>query len=233
MGLLIIALVWLLILAVLLKGLLVLWHKMHALVGIEVGYPNEALLLSHQPSVAVPVNVPSKSKLALSPLNQPKTRLKKSRQPYWHTRHGNIPSLVYLTGVNVDNIDRMPSQAVNVLISINERLAQYLSWQQQAQSNATDSTLTQNWLTEKQFVIERLITQTIPEAVAQYDQLARFNPQRLSQPIHDDMTAGEMLVAVLRAVDEQLLGVLDETFEQASLQLASTYRYVKSRTQNI
>lgn len=233
MGLLIIGLVWLLVLAVLLKGLLVLWHKMHALVGIEVGYPTEALLLTHQQGVVVPANLPSESRLALSPFAQPKNRLKKSRQSYWHTRHGNIPSLVYLTGVNIDNIDRMPTQAVNILISINERLAQYLSWQQQSQtpSNATGTTLTQNWLTEKQFVIERLITQTIPEAVAQYDQLARFNPQRLSQPIHDDMTAGEMLVAVLTAVDEQLLGVLDEIFEQASSQLATTYRYVKARTQ--
>lgn len=229
MGLLIIGLVWLLVLAVLLKGLLVLWHKMHALVGIEVGYPNEALLLTHQQGVVVPANLPSESRLALSPFAQPKNRLKKSRQHYWHTHHGNIPSLVYLTGVNIDNVDRMPSQAVNILISINERLAQYLSWQQQA--NATSSTLTQNWPTEKQFVIERLITQTIPEAVAQYDQLARFNPQRLSQPIHDNMTAGEMLVAVLTAVDEQLLGVLDEIFEQASSQLATTYRYVKARTQ--
>lgn len=231
MSLLIIGLVWLLILAVVLKGVIVLWHKMHAFVGIEVGYPTEALLLPYQQGVAVPANVASQHPSALL-LSQPNKRLKKSRPSYWHTRHGNIPSLRYLTGVTIDNIDRMPPQAVTVLISIHERLAQYLSWQQQAQtaSNATGSTLSNNWLTEKQFVIERLIQQTIPEAVNQYDQLAHFNPQRLSQPIHDNMTAGEILVAVLQTVDEQLVGVLDEIFVQASSQLTTTYRYIKART---
>lgn len=207
----------------LIKSIIVLWHKMHALVGIEVGHPQEAFLLPYQNLQAIPMSITAQSSI------EPK----KSRHRYWQTPYGRIYPLHCLTGVNAKHLTLMPKKAIELLVSINERAAQYLTWHQQSQQSTKQqvigATLT-NWLTEKQFVIERLINQTIPEAVNQYDQLARFSPQRLSQPIHDDLTAGEVLIAVLQTVDEQIKRVLDEVFIQAGSQLATTYRYVKTRT---
>lgn len=223
-------------LMLLIKGVIVAWHKMHALVGIEVGHPQEALLLPYQKLQSLPVSV-THSRSAYQPMTRVKSkklrqRAHQQRQSYWQTRYGRIQPLHYLTNVTVEQLNLMPKQAVELLVSINERMAQYTAWQQQSQTNAThpNGTTLTNWLTEKQFVIDRLISQTIPEAVNQYDQLARFSPQRLSQPIHDDMTAGEVLTAVLQAVDRQMDEMLDEVFIQASSQLATTYRYVKTRT---
>ena len=207
----------------LIKSIIVLWHKMHALVGIEVGHPQEAFLLPYQNLQAIPMSITAQSSI------EPK----KSRHRYWQTPYGRIHPLHCLTGINAKHLTLMPKKAIELLVSINERAAQYLTWHQQSQQSTKQqvigATLT-NWLTEKQFVIERLINQTIPEAVNQYDQLARFSPQRLSQPIHDDLTAGEVLIAVLQTVDEQIKRVLDEVFIQAGSQLATTYRYVKTRT---
>lgn len=221
----------LIVLMLMVKGMMILWHKMHALVGIEVGHPRESLLLPYQQGVPVPPPIDSTSKVSakLPAGNRHPTKPKKSRHRYWQTRHGNIHPLHCLTGVDVQKLDRMPKQAVMLLVTINERVAQYITWQQQSQVDAPNTVQT-HWLTEKQFVIERLVNQTIPEAVNQYDQLARFSPQRLTQPIHDTMTAGDILIAVLQTVDIQLVDVLDEAFHQASTQLATTYRYVKTRT---
>ncbi|MFO1365792.1 MAG: hypothetical protein U1E91_06095 [Moraxella sp.] len=44
-------------------------------------------------------------------------------------------------------------------------------------------------MTENKFVVNRLIEQTIPEAVHQYDQIAKYHPSRLNQKIQE-MTAG-------------------------------------------
>lgn len=217
-------LIGVLMVMLLIKGLIVIWHKMHAFVGIEVGYPQEAMLLPYQQKVQLSTNI------SINDAQMAKINPRKSRHRYWKTPYGNIHPLHCLTGVDVDKLCLMPQQAVQTLVAINERVAQYLSWQQQSHTQADGTTLT-NWLTEKQFVIERLISHTIPEAVSQYDQLARFSPQRLNQPIHDNMTAGELLVGVLQTVERQINELLDDVFHQTSLQLTTTYRYVKTRTQ--
>lgn len=224
------SLVSLVFVLLLFKGLWSLWHKMHALVGIEVGTPR--LGLGYQQGVALPTRITSQDKLALP------THLKKTtKQTYWRTRYGKVPALRHLS-VTADQLDLMPVEAVQLLGVIDERLSRYAAWQHN-QTNASgkatnhklSTNLSQNWLTEKQFVLQRLVEQTIPEAVNQYDQLARFHPQALAQPIHDGMNAAQVLMAVLTEVDGQIDGLLDELSAQVSAQLATTYRYVKTRTQ--
>ena len=85
-------------------------------------------------------------------------------------------------------------------------------------------------MTENKFVVNRLIEQTIPEAVHQYDQIAKYHPSQLNQKIQGEMTAGEMLIEVLDRVNRQLDELLNEMFHEVSQQFASTYRYVKNRT---
>ncbi|MFW2177177.1 MULTISPECIES: hypothetical protein [unclassified Moraxella] len=221
---LLIMLLMLLLVGWLLKTLLsVIWHKMHAFVGIEVGASRHAVLtpkaLGYQQGMSVPHSLsrPQAQSQAVLPS-------KKIKQRYWRTRYGNIPSLVYLVGVDMEKIDRMPLSAVEWLVAINDRMANYLAWQQQSDPQ------TGTWLTEKQFVINRLINETLPQAVNQYDQLARFNPQALQQPIHGELNAEQVLINVLQAVHQQLGDLLDELSHQATQQLVTTYRYVKSRT---
>lgn len=81
----------------------------------------------------------------------------------------------------------------------------------------------------KKFVLDKLISETIPEAVNHYDQLARFNPHQLTQKIYHDMTAGDILIQVLLGVDKQIDELLDELNQQVSQKLATTYHYMKSR----
>ena len=125
----------------------------------------------------------------------------------------------------------MPTAAVMLLDTIHDKLIRYQDWQRdQSQSaNQPDHSQTQ-WLTENKFVVNRLIEQTIPEAVYQYDQIAKYHPSQLNQKIQGEMTAGEILIEVLARVNLQLDELLNEMFHEVSQQFASTYRYVKNRT---
>ena len=125
----------------------------------------------------------------------------------------------------------MPTAAVMLLDTIHDKLIRYQAWQRdQSQSvNQPDHPQTQ-WLTENKFVVNRLIEQTIPEAVYQYDQIAKYHPSQLNQKIQGEMTAGEILIEVLARVNLQLDELLNEMFHEVSQQFASTYRYVKNRT---
>ena len=118
-----------------------------------------------------------------------------------------------------------------LLDTIHDKLIRYQDWQRdQSQSaNQPDHPQTQ-WLTENKFVVNRLIEQTIPEAVYQYDQIAKYHPSQLNQKIQGEMTAGDMLIEVLARVNRQLDELLNEMFHEVSQQFASTYRYVKNRT---
>ena len=127
----------------------------------------------------------------------------------------------------------MPTAAVMLLDTIHDKLIRYQAWQRdQSQSgNQADHQHQQTqWLTENKFVVNRLIEQTIPEAVHQYDQIAKYHPSQLNQKIQGEMTAGEMLIEVLDRVNRQLDELLNEMFHEVSQQFASTYRYVKNRT---
>lgn len=194
------------------------WQKMHHLVGIETGLPNPnpSHQLDYRPNQPLPSHLPNGE-----PLYEPRQ---------WRTKHGKVPAMPQLAGINVDNLNRMPTEAVIILDRIHDKLTRYQAWRQQnTQSTAQGQTPTA-WLTERQFVLDKLVNETISEAVNQYDQIARFHPHQLSQIIHDNMTASDMLIAVLQSVDGQIDELLGELYQQASQQLATTYRYVKSRT---
>lgn len=219
----------------LIKGLIAVWYKMHALVGIEVGLPHHTMLgVGYQQGIALPTTLSSRYAEEMpAPSVLPS---KKFKQRYWQTRYGKVPSLTYLKAVNVDKLDMMPVEAVQALVTINDRLARYAAWQQQAshtqqKDDKNQSVLRNNWLTEKQFVLNRLVDQTLPTAINQYEQLARFNPQILNNTIHDGMTPGQLLIAVLIEIDSQLDDLLNELSQQVSHELATTYRYVKARVQ--
>lgn len=196
-----------------------IWHKMHDIVGIEVGQSRHTPQLGYEPPTTLPNTFGSDNSLQL--INQ-----QNSNNKQWQTRHGKLPAMLQLVGITEDKLNLMPTEAVVILDRINGKMVRYTAWQQENQLEQTQ------WLTEKQFVLNRLISQTIPEAVNQYDQLARFNPYHLQQKIHDNLTAGDMLIAVLLEVDKQIDELINELHQQVTNQLATTYRYIKSRTQS-
>lgn len=205
------------------RGLWVLWHKMHALVGIEVGTP--ALVLDYQPGMALPNARLAAQKLPLALGRSQKKSKSLTNQVYWRTRHGKIPALHYLN-VSAAQVESLPWEAVQWLLSIDARLARYAAWQHDQRQ-----ALFHNALSEQQFVLQRLADQTVPDAVNQFDQLARFNPNALSQPVCDGMLPAQVLLAVLTDVSRQVDGLLEDASHQVGSQLATTYRYVKTRTQ--
>lgn len=197
-----------------------IWHKMHDIVGIEVGQSRYTPQIGYEPPTTLPNTFGSDERLQLISQQNPTQTNKK-----WQTRHGKIPAMSQLVGITEEKLNLMPTEAVVILDRINGKMLRYTAWQQE---NSLEQT---QWLTEKQFVLNRLISQTIPEAVNQYDQLARFSPHQLQQKIHDNLTAGDMLIAVLLEVDKQVDELINELHQMVTNQLATTYRYVKSRTQ--
>lgn len=205
------------------RALGAMWQGLHRIAGIETGTPRYALpmasaRLGHEPSVAIPNSFRNDERFQLLPPTQSNSR---------RTKHSKTPPMPQLAGVTIECLNRMPTQAVVILDRINDKLTRYQAWRREAQTH----THTHTALSEKQFVIDRLIGQTLPEAVQQYDQLARFNPAHLQQPIHDTMTASDILIAVLQQVDAELDGLMAELNHVATNQLATTYRYIKARTQ--
>ena len=158
---------------------------------------------------------------------------KNARDKKWFKAKNQQPRLSSPSILDIDGaaIERMPTAAVMLLDTIHDKLIRYQAWQRdQSQSvNQPDHPQTP-WLTENKFVVNRLIEQTIPEAVYQYDQIAKYHPSQLNQKIQGEMTAGEILIEVLARVNLQLDELLNEMFHEVSQQFASTYRYVKNRT---
>lgn len=196
------------------------WRKMHEIAGIEVGTSplslpyQETAKIEHQSSTALPTNIAKQFE-----------RLTSDNQQMITTKHGKISPMPLLVGLSVDKINLMPTEAVIILDRIHDKLSRYQAWQQESEATSEEVT----WLTEKKFVLDRLIHQTIPEAVNHYDQLARFNPHQLTQKIHHDMTASDILIEVLLGVDKQIDELLNELNHQVSSKLASTYHYMKAR----
>ena len=222
---------WLLICYIVVRLLTRLWYKMHEFVGIEVGTSryalpyNEPLRLSQQSGMAIPNSFANDKIFQFQPLAYPNSASHRVGNKESRRSQQVIPAIL---GIDARRLGRMPTPAVMVLDEIQDKLLRYQAWQQQQTELQNQTT---GWLTENKFVINRLIEQTIPEAVNQYDQIAQFHPMQLSQKIYDDMTAGEMLVAVLQQVNQQLNQLLDEMFNEVSQQFATTYRYVKQRTE--
>ena len=146
----------------------------------------------------------------------------------WYLKHGSCPIMSELVDV-VDEatLNAMPIEAVAILDRINGKLKRYREWsnelneQQQQQHN------------ERQFVIDKLISESIPEALHHYEQLQRFSPHRTkNNTVQGKMTAGDMLTDLFLEIDYELDELLDELHQTVMNKLASTHRYVKSRTQS-
>lgn len=212
------------------------WYKLHDMAGIEVGLSqytlpttvdstSQRMRLTHQaalPGMPIPNTFASDSRFELLPRAKHSTKKRKS------TATVNQPTFAVqsMLGIDVATIGRMPTSAVMLLDAICDKLMRYQDWQREhSQPNQQTA-----WLTENKFVVNRLIEQTIPEAISQYDQIAKYHPSQLAEKITHGMTAGEMLTDVLVRVNVQLDELLNDLFQDVSQQFASTYRYVKQRT---
>jgi hypothetical protein len=129
--------------------------------------------------------------------------------------------------VDAATLNAMPIEAVAILDRINGKLKRYREWshelneQQQQQHN------------ERQFVIDKLVGESIPEALYHYEQLQRFSPHRTkNNTVQGKMTAGDMLTDLFLEIDYELDELLDELHQTVMNRLALTHRYVKSRTQS-
>ncbi|CAN6959949.1 hypothetical protein NYA8BAC_00758 [Psychrobacter okhotskensis] len=164
------------------------------------------------------------NRAAMRPTNRPPF----DPDTLWYLKHGRCPIMTELVDV-VDEatLNAMPIEAVAILDRINGKLKRYREWsselneQQQQQHN------------ERQFVIDKLISESIPEALHHYEQLQRFSPHRTKNTmVQGKMTAGDMLTDLFLEIDYELDELLDELHQTVMNKLASTHRYVKSRTQS-
>ena len=146
----------------------------------------------------------------------------------WYLKHGRCPIMTELVNVVDDaTLNAMPIEAVAILDRINGKLKRYREWsselneEQQQQHN------------ERQFVIDKLISESIPEALHHYEQLQRFSPHRTkNSTVQGKMTAGDMLTDLFLEIDYELDELLEELHQTVMNRVASSHRYVKSRTQN-
>ena len=164
--------------------------------------------------------------------NRPQMR-PSNRPPFdpdtlWFLKHGRCPIMTELVNV-VDEaaLNAMPIEAVAILDRINGKLKRYREWS----SELNDEQQQQH--NERQFVIDKLISESIPEALHHYEQLQRFSPHRTKNNVgQGKMTAGDMLTDLFLEIDYELDELLEELHQTVMNRLASTHRYVKSRTQN-
>ena len=146
----------------------------------------------------------------------------------WFLKHGRCPIMTELVNVvDAATLNAMPIEAVAILDRINGKLKRYREWS----SELNDEQKQQH--NERQFVIDKLISESIPEALLHYEQLQRFSPHRTkSNVVQGKMTAGDMLTDSFLEIDYELDELLEELHQTVMNRLASTHRYVKSRTQN-
>ena len=145
----------------------------------------------------------------------------------WTLKHGRCPIMTELMDV-VDEatLNAMPIEAVAILDRINGKLKRYRDWSEELNDE-------QQQHNERQFVIDKLVKESIPEALHHYEQLLRFSPHRTkNSSVQGQMSAGDMLTDLFLEVDYELDELLDELHQTVLNRLASTHRYVKSRTQN-
>ena len=146
----------------------------------------------------------------------------------WFLKHGRCPIMTELVNVvDAATLNAMPIEAVAILDRINGKLKRYREWS----SELNDEQKQQH--NERQFVIDKLISESIPEALHHYEQLQRFSPHRTkNNVVQGKMTAGDMLTDLFLEIDYELDELLEELHQTVMNRLASTHRYVKSRTQN-
>ena len=146
----------------------------------------------------------------------------------WYLKHGRCPIMTELVDVvDAATLNAMPIEAVAILDRINSKLKRYREWS--SELNAEQ----QQQHNERQFVIDKLVSESIPEALHHYEQLQRFSPHRTkNNVVQGKMTAGDMLTDLFLDIDYELDELLDELHQTVMNRLASTHRYVKSRTQS-
>jgi len=144
----------------------------------------------------------------------------------WQLRHGHCPMMTELIDVvDPDTLNAMPIEAVAVLDRINGKLSRYREWSAQIDDNHSHD--------ERKFVIDKLIQESIPEAIHHYQQLQRFSPHRTKNSVvQSNMTAGDLLTDLFLQIDYELDELLDELHQTVVNRLASTHRYVKNRTKH-
>lgn len=145
----------------------------------------------------------------------------------WYLKYGRCPMMTELIDV-VDEatLNAMPIEAVAILDRINGKLKRYREWSSELNEQ-------QQPHNERQFVIDKLVSESVPEALYHYEQLQRFSPHRTKNSmVQGKMTAGDMLTDLFLEIDYELDELLDELHQTVMNRLASTHRYVKSRTQN-
>ena len=159
---------------------------------------------------------------------QPTNRPPFDPDTLWYLKHGRCPIMTELVNVVDDaTLNAMPIEAVAILDRINGKLKRYRDWS----SELNDEQQQQH--NERQFVIDKLISESIPEALHHYEQLQRFSPHRTkNSTVQGKMTAGDMLTDLFLEIDYELDELLEELHQTVMNRLASTHRYVKSRTQN-
>ena len=146
----------------------------------------------------------------------------------WYLKHGRCPIMTELVDV-VDEatLNAMPIEAVAILDRINSKLKRYREWSSELNAEQKQQH------NERQFVIDKLVSESIPEALHHYEQLQRFSPHRTkTNVVQGKMTAGDMLTDLFLEIDYELDELLDELHQTVMNKLASTHRYVKSRTQS-
>lgn len=146
----------------------------------------------------------------------------------WYLKHGRCPIMTELVDV-VDEatLNAMPIEAVAILDRINGKLKRYREWSSELNEHQ------QQQHNERQFVIDKLVSESIPEALHHYEQLQRFSPHRTkNNTVQGKMTAGDMLTDLFLEIDYELDELLDELHQTVMNRLASTHRYVKSRTKS-
>ena len=146
----------------------------------------------------------------------------------WYLKHGRCPIMTELVDVvDTATLNAMPIEAVAILDRINGKLKRYREWSSELNEEQ------QQRHNERQFVIDKLVSESIPEALHHYEQLQRFSPYRTkNNMVQGKMTAGDMLTDLFLEIDYELDELLDELHQTVMNRLASTHRYVKSRTQS-
>lgn len=156
--------------------------------------------------------------------HDPRHGLVLTYQPVNANIHGNLPAVQ----LSRDDIAALSPTAQQLLWRINDKLARYQNW-----CNAAPNDQAAPPLTEAQFVLNRLLQDTLPNVLQRYLQLARYTPEHLRATTADNLSADDMLIKILQQTEGQLDTLLAERHADTVAQLASDYRYVQARTSNV
>lgn len=157
--------------------------------------------------------------------HDPRHGLVLTYQPVNANIHGNSMPAVQLSR---DDMAALSPIAQQLLWHINDKLQRYHDW-----CNTAPNDQATRPLSEAQFVLNRLLQDTLPNALQRYLQLARYTPEHLRATTADNLSADDMLIKILQQTEHQLDTLLAERHADTVAQLATDYRYVQARTPDI